>query len=391
MQLHLSAKPPVRCLLHTTQGPTRCSGQFSSRSWFALHDRSVRHRCSLNQSRCSKPQLSCKTAGSAGADRPVEASVGGGGKGFSDDGAGGGDDDHSGGSGGGGGGPEALLLALNRSLESLPSDIANGIKSGTVSAELLQKYLDLEKNIVLRFFLRFAGMRERLLGDPGFPVKLSIEVGIGITMKLLAEISKRGDSFSSELDLVFANVVMALIADTMLVWLPAPRASLSNQPSRGNQSAIGKWLKSCPDNAFQVVPAGHSGYTIGQRTGAVLRNGGKLLGVGFGSSLFGVGLTNALTGIKQMLDPDFQPLNKPQGVLVTSAAYGSFMGWNSNLRYQLIAGLVEQRGIEKVFHGNQAVCGLLSLAVRTGNTFLGSSMWIDYLRLIGLQKSPADH
>lgn len=35
--------------------------------------------------------------GSAGADRPVESSIGGGGKGFSNDGAGGGDDGHSGG------------------------------------------------------------------------------------------------------------------------------------------------------------------------------------------------------------------------------------------------------------------------------------------------------
>ena len=95
-------------------------------------------------------------------------------------------------------------------------------------------------------------MRERLLGDPGFPVKLSIEVGIGITMKLLAEVSKRGDNFTSELDFVFANVVMAIIADTMLVWLPAPRAALSSKTSVANQSAIGKWLKSCPDNAFQV-------------------------------------------------------------------------------------------------------------------------------------------
>ena len=130
---------------------------------------------------------------------------------------------------------------------------------------------------------------------------------------------------------------------------------------------------------------------MAQRTGAVVRNGAKLLGVGFGSSLFGVGLTNAITGIKQMIDPDFHPLNKPQGVLVTSAAYGSYMAWSSNLRYQIIAGLVEERGIERIFHGNQTACGLLSLAVRTGNTFLGSSMWIDYLRLIGLQKVPGDH
>jgi hypothetical protein len=26
--------------------------------------------------------------------------------------------------------------------------------------------------------------------------------------------------------------------------------------------------------------------------------------------------------------------------------------------------------------------------VRTGNTFLGSLMWVDYLRLLGLQKAP---
>lgn len=96
------------------------------------------------------------------------------------------------------------------------------------------------------------GMRERLLGDPGFPVKLSIELGIGITMKILAELNKRGDNFSAELDFVFANVVMAIIADTMLVWLPAPRAILSNQASAKQQGALQKWLKSCPDNAFQV-------------------------------------------------------------------------------------------------------------------------------------------
>ena len=91
-----------------------------------------------------------------------------------------------------------------------------------------------------------------MLGDPGFPVKLAIELGIGLTMKILAELNKRGDNFNQELDFVFANVVMALIADTMLVWLPAPRATLSTKAVSVNQSALSKWLKSCPDNAFQV-------------------------------------------------------------------------------------------------------------------------------------------
>lgn len=387
MQVHTVAGPPARCVLNRFPGSKKVSAR---QSLNAAHNRVALRREIRAQRRPPVGRFDCNTAGPADAGQ-VHVSSGDGGTGRFNNGSGGGGDGHSEGSGESSEGPEALLLALGRSLESLPSDIANGIKNGKVSAELLQKYLDLEKNIFLKFFLRFAGCRERLLGDPGFPVKLAIELGIGLTMKILAELNKRGDNFNQELDFVFANVVMALIADTMLVWLPAPRASLSTKAAAVNQSALSKWLKSCPDNAFQVVPTGQARFTVAQRSGAVIRNGAKLLGVGFGSSLFGVGLTNAITSIKQILDPDFQPLNKPQGVLATSAAYGTYMAWSSNLRYQIIAGIVEERGIEKLFHGNQAICGVLSLAVRTSNTFLGSSMWIDYLRLIGLQKSPADH
>ena len=52
---------------------------------------------------------------------------------------------------------------------------------------------------------------------------------------------------------------------------------------------------------------------------------------------------------------------------------------------QFIAGIVEERGIEVVFKNNPRLCNLLSFVVRTGNTFAGSMMWIDYLRLLGMQ------
>ncbi len=44
-----------------------------------------------------------------------------------------------------------------------------------------------------------------------------------------------------------------------------------------------------------------------------------------------------------------------QDVLATSLAYGTYMATSSNLRYQALAGLVEERGIETVFKGNPAV------------------------------------
>ena len=40
--------------------------------------------------------------------------------------------------------------------------------------------------------------------------------------------------------------------------------------------------------------------------------GTKLFGVGFCASLLGVGITNGLMGVRQMLDPSFVPLNPPQ-------------------------------------------------------------------------------
>ena len=56
------------------------------------------------------------------------------------------------------------------------------------------------------------------------------QVGIGIFTKSSAEYTKRGKNFSKELDFVAANIIMALVADFMLVWLPAPTLSFACAP-----------------------------------------------------------------------------------------------------------------------------------------------------------------
>lgn len=38
-----------------------------------------------------------------------------------------------------------------------------------------------------------------------------------------------------------------------------------------------------------------------------------------------------------------------------------------------------------LFKDNKQLCNLLSLVVRTGNTFVGSLLWVDFLRFLGLQ------
>ncbi|XP_011013184.1 PREDICTED: uncharacterized protein LOC105117272 [Populus euphratica] len=314
--------------------------------------------------------------------------------------SGGGDDGVGGGgiSGGGGGGNddggdagsrnknEAILAMaeVGRSLESLPKDLAAAIEAGRVPGSIVRRYFELEKSAVFRWLLQFGGFKERLLADDLFLTKVAIECGVGIFTKTAAELERRREKFTKELDFVFADVVMAIIADFMLVWLPAPTVSL-RPPLALSAGPVSKFFYSCPDNAFQVALAGTS-YSFLQRIGAILRNGAKLFAVGTSASLVGVGITNALINARKAFDKSFAGEAEDMPILSTSVAYGVYMAVSSNLRYQILAGVIEQRLLEPMLHQQKVILSAICFVVRTGNTFLGSLMWVDYARWVGIQK-----
>lgn len=95
------------------------------------------------------------------------------------------------------------------------------------------------------------------MADSSFFVKVGIECGIGIVTKCAAEREKRKGRFAKELDFVTANVIMAIIADFMLVWLPAPTMSFASAAScKTSPNAVSRFFACSPDNAFQKVPEG---------------------------------------------------------------------------------------------------------------------------------------
>ncbi|RVW97252.1 Protein RETICULATA-related 4, chloroplastic [Vitis vinifera] len=51
----------------------------------------------------------------------------------------------------------------------------------------------------------------------------------------------------------------------------------------------------------------------------------------------------------------------------------------------------EQRILEPMLHKHKLLLSALCFAVRTGNTFLGSLLWVDYARWVGVQKVQEDH
>uniref|UniRef100_A0A2N9FTX2 Uncharacterized protein n=1 Tax=Fagus sylvatica TaxID=28930 RepID=A0A2N9FTX2_FAGSY len=282
---------------------------------------------------------------------------------------------------------EEVVMALaeaGRSVETLPKDLAAAIEAGRIPGSIVKRYFELEKSVIFRWLLQFGGFKERLLADDLFLTKVAIECGVGIFTKTAAELERRRENFTKELDFVFADVVMAIIADFMLVWLPAPTVSL-RPPLAVSAGTIAKFFYGCPDNAFQVALSGTS-YSVLQRIGAIVRNGAKLFVVGTGASLVGTGITNLLINARKAFDKSFAGEAEDVPVLSTSVAYGVYMAVSSNLRYQVLAGIIEQRFLEPLLHQHKLILSAICFAVRTGNTFLGSLMWVDYARWTGVQK-----
>ncbi|XP_062172184.1 protein RETICULATA-RELATED 4, chloroplastic-like [Alnus glutinosa] len=317
-------------------------------------------------------------------------------------GGGGGDqnnnNNYNGGNNGGDGGGEGenaggknreeamiVLAEAGRVLESLPKDLKSAIEAGRVPGAVVEKFLEMEKSGILRWLMQFGGFKERLLADDLFLAKIFMECGVGIFTKTAAEYERRREKFFDELEIVFADVVMAIIADFMLVYLPAPTVSLRPALATGAGS-IAKFFHNCPDNAFQVALAGTS-YSFLQRFGAIVRNGTKLFAVGTASSLVGTAVTNALINARKAVDKaaGVEVEKETLPILSTSAAYGVYMAVSSNLRYQVLAGVIEQRLLEPLLHKHKLMLSAICFAVRTGNTFVGSLLWVDYARWLGLQ------
>ncbi|KAH0987595.1 hypothetical protein GBA52_014772 [Prunus armeniaca] len=275
--------------------------------------------------------------------RQVLFSTGGGdgginGRDSSGGGGGGGDDgDINGGSDNAGGKnlAEALLVLAEskRGLESLPKDLAAAIQAGRIPGSVVSRYFELEKSGLFKWLMQFAGFRERLLADDLFFAKVFMECGVGLFTKTAAEYQRRGENFFNELEVVFADVVMAIIADFMLVYLPAPTVSL-RPPLALNAGAITKFFHGCPDNAFQIALSGTS-YSLLQRIGGVVRNGAKLFAVGTASSLVGTAVTNALINARKAVDKDKAGEIENVPIVSTSVAYGVYMAVSSNLSFTL--------------------------------------------------------
>ncbi|KAL5655319.1 hypothetical protein ACJX0J_034638, partial [Zea mays] len=272
-----------------------------------------------------------------------------------------------------------VMNAAGRRPEALPQDLQKGLDLGVVSPEILQNFFDLEKYPVMTELIhRFQGFRERLLADPKFLQRLAIEEVISITTTLLAQYERRKGRFFEEIDYVLTDTIRGSVVDFFTVWLPAPTISVLQYADDGSGSSlefVKGLLGSLPDNAFQKNILGQD-WSIKQRIAAVLVGGLKLASVGFISSV-GAGVSSDLIyAARGIVKPseNVETGRKRSPIWKSAAVYSCFLGTSANLRYQIIAGLVEYRlGESLVTYYNQPlIAGLLSFVARTLNSYWGT-------------------
>lgn len=282
-----------------------------------------------------------------------------------------------------------VMNAAGRRQDALPQDLQKGLDLGLISPEVLQNFFDLEQYpLISELAHRFQGFRERLLADPKFLHRLAIEEAISITTTLLAQYERRKENFFEELDYVITDTLRGSVVDFFTVWLPAPTISFlsyaDKMNSPNNVNGLTGLLGSIPDNAFQKNLVGKE-WNLSHRLASVLFGGLKLASVGFISSIGAVAASNILYAMRKFVNPALtNQQTKRSPILKTAVFYSCFLGISANLRYQIIAGVVEHR-ISDEFSSQTLLVNMLSFLSRTINSYWGTQQWVDLARFSGLQ------
>ncbi len=237
--------------------------------------------------------------------------------------------------------------------------------------------------------------RLRVEADPNFVSKSITEVFLAAAAQLTAEIGRRGKSgIWIEIDFVVAGILTAIAGKYYSMWRTAPTASPSSKrDADGNISKAENTesdsrtqhksrSSSLPTNAFQT----NRPYTIAQRGLSFIVPIPALFRAGFIASGLGYGLTSLLIFLRSSFVPSYEAATVNVNVLHACLYTGGFMAVVSNIRYQLLQGVVEPQIIERIFRRFPVVQAAMIFLVRLANGLLGSSLAIAGMKMFGLQK-----
>jgi len=229
------------------------------------------------------------------------------------------------------------------------------------------------------------GYERRVAADPSFGKKSVAEVLLAAATQLTAEWNRRGaDRLFPEIDFVLAGVLTAVYGKYSSMWKVAKTQLGQSTEMEMEEPRLGKMK--VPTNAFQsFMLDGVTRPRAIQRLGSLVTPMLPLFRAGVIASALGYGVVGVMINLRTLLIPSYVAATQNINIIYACLYTGAFMAIVSNLRYQILQGVVEPV-IDSVFHKLPLVRAALILVVRIANGLLGSILAISGMRMLGLQR-----
>lgn len=225
----------------------------------------------------------------------------------------------------------------------------------------------------------------RLAADKNFVSKSITEILLAAGTQLAAEVNRRGArGLITEIDFVVAGLLTAIIGKYYSMWRVAPVIDEDGGKKMKEdkvKAAVARHMN-VPNNAFQT----DDNYMTHERFMAFILPIPSLFKAGFIASSIGYGLTTLLIAIRSWIIPSYVAATVNVNILYASVYTGAFMALVSNIRYQLLQGIIEPLLIEKMFASFPVMKATAIFWIRLGNGLLGSTIAIAGMKYFGLQK-----
>jgi hypothetical protein len=232
------------------------------------------------------------------------------------------------------------------------------------------------------------GYRRRVAADPNFPVKSGIEVFLALSTQFAAEWETRGrHQLIPQIDFVVPALLTAVTGKYMSMWMTAPTridtiisgAVVAQKDPKLESIAV-------PTNAFQkYMLDGITPPTLSQRLGSFIVPMWPLFRLGCISSFLAYGFTSILIELRKVVLPNYIPITQNINVVHATLFTGCFMAVVSNIRYQILQGIIEPM-IDRALKSLPILRTMIISVVRILNGLLGSILSVSGMQLLGLQR-----